>query len=140
MESEQVTTTKIHINVGTASARRRQEHADRRHHPGDGRRHGGKSLAFADIDNCQEEGERGITINASHVEYESDPPLPHIDRPGHADFTKNTIIGASQMDLAISARRRLAGAQKQIIEHVPARQVGVRNLVVFINTVGHRRS
>jgi elongation factor Tu len=131
-------TTKIHINVGTIG------HVDH------GKttltaaitqvmaaRHGGKSLAFADIDNAKEERERGITINASHVEYESDHRhFAHIDCPGHADFIKNMIIGASQMDGAILLVDGSQGPQKQTIEHVLlARQVGVRNLVVFINKV-----
>jgi elongation factor Tu len=131
-------TTKIHVNVGTIG------HVDH------GKttltaaithvmaaRHGGKPLAFAEIDNAKEERERGITINASHVEYESDHRhYAHIDCPGHADFIKNMIIGASQMDGAILLVDGSQGPQKQTIEHVLlARQVGVRHLVVFVNKV-----
>ena len=100
-------------------------------------RSGGKALTFAQIDNAKEEKERGITINASHVEYESDTRhYAHIDCPGHADYVKNMITGASQMDGAILLVDSNSGAAKQTIEHVLlARQVNVEHLVVFINKI-----
>ena len=100
-------------------------------------RHGGKVRAFADIDNAKEERERGITIVASHVEYDSATRhYAHIDCPGHADYVKNTITGASQMDGAILLVDGSRGPQLQTREHVLlAKQVGVAHLVVFINKV-----
>src|SRR5882672_1050571 len=95
----------------------------------------GEIKAFDQIDNAPEERERGITINTSHVEYESDlRHYAHIDCPGHADYVKNMITGASQMDGAILLVDATKGAAKQTIEHILlARQVGVRHMVVFVN-------
>ncbi len=100
-------------------------------------RFGSKALAFDEIDNAPEERERGITINAAHVEYETaERHYAHIDCPGHADYIKNMITGASQMDAAILLVDGSQGPQPQTREHVLlARQVGVRQLVVFINKV-----
>ena len=100
-------------------------------------RTGGDALTFAQIDNAKEEKERGITINASHVEYESDTRhYAHIDCPGHADYVKNMITGASQMDGAILLVDSNSGAAKQTVEHVLlARQVNVEHLIVFINKI-----
>jgi len=97
--------------------------------------HGGKAWAFDQIDNAKEEKERGITINVSHVEYESDARhYAHIDCPGHADYIKNMITGASQMDGAILLVDGTEGAAKQTIEHILlARQVNVEHIVVFVN-------
>ena len=99
--------------------------------------HGGKARNFEDIDNAPEERERGITINASHVQYESaSRSYAHIDCPGHADYVKNMITGASQMDGAILLVDGSQGPQKQTREHVLlARQVGVEHIVVFVNKV-----
>ena len=96
---------------------------------------GGTAWSFDQIDNAKEEKERGITINTSHVEYESDSRhYAHIDCPGHADYIKNMITGASQMDGAILLVDGTEGAAKQTIEHILlARQVNVENLVVFVN-------
>lgn len=96
---------------------------------------GGKAKAFDEIDNAKEEKERGITINASHVEYESDTRhFAHIDCPGHSDYIKNMIVGASQMDGAILLIDGTQGPQKQTVEHILlARQVGVEHIVVFVN-------
>ncbi|WNO10868.1 elongation factor Tu [Teredinibacter sp. KSP-S5-2] len=96
---------------------------------------GGTAWSFDQIDNAKEEKERGITINTSHVEYESDNRhYAHIDCPGHADYIKNMITGASQMDGAILLVDGTEGAAKQTIEHILlARQVNVENLVVFVN-------
>jgi elongation factor Tu len=100
-------------------------------------RHGGRALAFDEIDNAPEEKERGITIAASHVQYESATRhYAHIDCPGHADYVKNMITGASQMDGAILLVDGSQGLQPQTREHVVlARQVGVEHLVVFVNKV-----
>jgi len=99
--------------------------------------YGGKALDLADIDSAPEERERGITINLAHVQYESeDRHYAHIDCPGHADFIKNMIVGASQMDGAILLVDGSEGPQLQTREHILlARQVGVEHVVVFINKV-----
>ena len=130
--------TKIHINVGTIG------HVDH------GKTtltaaltqvsaalFGSKARAFEDIDNAPEERERGITINASHVRYESQTrSYAHVDCPGHADYVKNMITGASQMDGAILLVDASQGPQPQTREHVLlARQVGVQHMVVFVNKV-----
>ncbi|WP_157218815.1 elongation factor Tu [Flavisphingomonas formosensis] len=96
---------------------------------------GGKGLSFDQIDKAPEEKARGITINTAHVEYESETRhYAHIDCPGHADYVKNMITGASQMDGAILLVDATKGAAKQTIEHVLlARQVNVRHIVVFVN-------
>lgn len=99
------------------------------------RRFGGTPLSFDQIDNAKEEKERGITINTTHVEYESETRhYAHIDCPGHADYIKNMITGASQMDGAILLVDGTEGAAKQTIEHILlARQVNVEHIVVFVN-------
>ena len=100
-------------------------------------RFGGTARRFDEIDNAPEERARGITINASHVRYESATRVyAHVDCPGHADFVKNMITGASQMDGGILLVDGSQGPQPQTREHVVlARQVGVSHLVVFINKV-----
>lgn len=128
--------TKVHLNVGTIG------HVDH------GKttltaaitqlqaaRIGGKAMAYDQIDNAKEERERGITINVSHVEYETETRhYAHIDCPGHADYIKNMITGASQMDGAILLVDGTEGAARQTLEHVLlARQVNVEHLVVFVN-------
>jgi elongation factor Tu len=99
--------------------------------------HGGKALDYGDIDKAPEERIKGITINLAHVEYESARRhYAHIDCPGHADYIKNMITGASQMDGAILLVDGSQGPQLQTREHVLlARQVGVDKVVVFINKV-----
>ncbi len=99
--------------------------------------YGGRARRFDEIDNAPEERERGITINTSHVEYESAlRHYAHIDCPGHADYVKNMITGASQMDGAILLVDGAQGIAPQTREHVVlARQVGVAHLVVFVNKV-----
>jgi elongation factor Tu len=101
------------------------------------RLYGGSARTFDQIDSAPEERSRGITINTSHVEYESESRhYAHIDCPGHADYVKNMITGASQMDGAILLVDASQGVGTQTREHVLlARQVGVSNLVVFINKV-----
>jgi elongation factor Tu len=99
--------------------------------------HGGRAFDCAHIDSAPEERVRGITINLAHVEYESAARhYAHIDCPGHADYVKNMITGASQMDGAILLVDGSQGPQPQTREHVLlARQVGVEHVVVFVNKV-----
>jgi elongation factor Tu len=96
---------------------------------------GGDVVPFDQIDKAPEEKERGITINAAHVEYETDERhYAHVDCPGHADFIKNMIVGAAQMDGAILLVDGSQGPQQQTREHILlAGQVGVKQMVVFIN-------
>ncbi|MBO0930748.1 elongation factor Tu [Fibrella aquatilis] len=101
----------------------------------------GKGLAamrdFSSIDNAPEEKERGITINTSHVEYATENRhYAHVDCPGHADYVKNMVTGAAQMDGAILVVAATDGPMPQTREHILlARQVGVPQLVVFMNKV-----
>ncbi len=99
------------------------------------RRFGGNGLRFDQIDSAPEEKAKGVTINLAHVEYQSAARrYAHIDCPGHADYIKNMITGASQMDGAILLVDGTQGHQEQTREHIVlARQVGVAHLVVFIN-------
>jgi elongation factor Tu len=136
MSREKFERTKPHLNIGTIG------HVDH------GKttltaaltkvmaeRHGGKSLSFDQIDRTPEERERGITITAAHVEYQSDNRhYAHVDCPGHADYVKNMITGAAQMDGAILVVSAADGAMPQTREHILlARQVGVPHMVVFMN-------
>jgi elongation factor Tu len=128
--------TLVHVNVGTighvdhgkttltAALSAVQAH-----------RQGGASVAYDEIDRAPEERERGITINTAHVEYESATRhYAHIDCPGHADYIKNMITGAAQMDGAVLLVDGSSGPGPQTREHVLlARQVGVEHLVVFMN-------
>ncbi|CCK74418.1 Elongation factor Tu [Oleispira antarctica RB-8] len=96
---------------------------------------GGEMVDFANIDNAPEERERGITIATSHVEYETtDRHYAHVDCPGHADYVKNMITGAAQMDGAILVCGATDGPMPQTREHILlSRQVGVPYIVVFLN-------
>ncbi len=95
----------------------------------------GEAIDYANIDKAPEERERGITINTSHVEYETDKRhYAHVDCPGHADYVKNMITGAAQMDGAILVVAATDGVMAQTREHILlARQVGVPSIVVFMN-------
>lgn len=136
--SENTNVEKIHVNVGTIghvdhgkttlTAAITQTMA---------KLHGGKGLKFDEIDNAKEEKVRGITISTTHVKYESDTRnYAHVDCPGHADYIKNMITGAAQMDGAILLVDGSQGPQKQTIEHILlARQVGVDHIVVFVNKI-----
>ncbi len=95
----------------------------------------GKAKTYADIDAAPEEKARGITINTAHVEYETENRhYAHVDCPGHADYVKNMITGAAQMDGAILVVSAADGPMPQTREHILlARQVGVPNIVVFLN-------
>ena len=136
MQKEKFERTKPHINVGTIghvdhgkttlTAALTQVMAQL---------HGGKRCRSTEIDSAPEERERGITINTAHVEYESATRhYAHVDCPGHADYVKNMITGAAQMDGAILVVSAQDGAMPQTREHVLlARQVGVPHMVVFMN-------
>ena len=131
MAKEKFDRTKTHVNVGTIG------HVD----------HGkttttaaitkyfGQFVDYADIDKAPEERERGITINTAHVEYETETRhYAHVDCPGHADYVKNMITGAAQMDGAILVVSAADGPMPQTREHILlARQVGVPKIVVFMN-------
>src|SRR6187431_2845631 len=138
MAKEKFNRNKPHVNVGTIG------HVD----------HGKTSLtaaittvlaksggavakSYGEIDNAPEERERGITINTSHVEYETKARhYAHVDCPGHADYVKNMVTGAAQMDGAILVCSAADGPMPQTREHILlARQVGVPALVVFMNKV-----
>ena len=136
MSKEKFERTKPHVNVGTIG------HVDH------GKTtltaaltkvmaelHGGDLKAFDQIDNAPEERERGITIATSHVEYESDTRhYAHVDCPGHADYVKNMITGAAQMDGAILVVSAADGPMPQTREHILlSRQVGVPYILVFLN-------
>ena len=98
-------------------------------------KYGGESKAFDEIDNAPEERERGITIATAHVEYETEKRhYAHVDCPGHADYVKNMITGAAQMDGAILVVSAADGPMPQTREHILlARQVGVPYIVVYLN-------
>ena len=139
MAKEKFDRSKPHVNIGTIG------HVD----------HGKTSLtaaitkvlaasnpkvtfkAYDQIDNAPEERERGVTINASHVEYETaNRHYAHVDCPGHADYIKNMITGAAQMDGSILVVSAADGPMPQTREHILlARQVGVPSIVVFLNKV-----
>ncbi len=98
-------------------------------------KNGNEAVDFANIDKAPEERERGITINTAHVEYNTDRRhYAHVDCPGHADYVKNMITGAAQMDGAILVIAATDGPMAQTREHILlARQVGVPKMVVFLN-------
>ena len=100
-----------------------------------GEKHGGEFKAYDQIDNAPEEKARGITIATAHVEYESEKRhYAHVDCPGHADYVKNMITGAAQMDGAILVCSAADGPMPQTREHILlARQVGVPHVVVYLN-------
>jgi elongation factor Tu len=102
-----------------------------------GKKYGDKVMKFDDIDNAPEEKARGITINTRHLEYQSDKRhYAHIDCPGHADYIKNMITGAAQMDGAVLVVSAPDSVMPQTREHIIlARQVGVPSMIVFLNKV-----
>ena len=99
------------------------------------KKYGGEAKAYDQIDNAPEEKARGITINTAHVEYETaNRHYAHVDCPGHADYVKNMITGAAQMDGAILVVSAADGPMPQTREHILlARQVGVPYIVVYMN-------
>ena len=136
MAKEKFDRSKVHVNIGTIG------HVD----------HGkttltaaitsvlakkgmAKAEAYNEIDGAPEEKERGITINTAHVEYQTDNRhYAHVDCPGHADYVKNMITGAAQMDGAILVVAASDGPMPQTREHILlARQVGVPYIVVYLN-------
>ncbi len=136
MSKQKFERTKPHVNVGTIG------HVDH------GKttltaaltkvmaaKHGGEVIGYDQIDNAPEERERGITIATAHVEYETDNRhYAHVDCPGHADYVKNMITGAAQMDGAILVVSAADGPMPQTREHILlARQVGVPYIVVYLN-------
>ena len=136
MAKEKFERTKPHVNVGTIG---HVDHGKTTLTAAITRvlneRQGGAGMEFGDIDNAPEERERGITIATSHVEYETDNRhYAHVDCPGHADYVKNMITGAAQMDGAILVVSAADGPMPQTREHILlARQVGVPAIVVFLN-------
>ena len=136
MSKEKFERTKPHVNVGTIG------HVDH------GKTtltaaitnvlakvYGGEAKDFESIDNAPEERERGITISTSHVEYDTPARhYAHVDCPGHADYVKNMITGAAQMDGAILVVASTDGPMPQTREHILlSRQVGVPYIIVFMN-------
>ena len=136
MAKEKYVRTKPHVNIGTighvdhgkttltsaiTKVLAKQGHA--------------KEMAYDQIDGAPEEKARGITINTAHVEYETDARhYAHVDCPGHADYVKNMITGAAQMDGAILVIAATDGPMAQTREHILlARQVGVPKIIVFLN-------
>ena len=136
MAKEKFNRGKPHVNIGTIG---HVDHGKTTLTAAITKRQADKGLAkfeaYADIDKAPEERERGITINTEHVEYETDKRhYAHVDCPGHADYVKNMITGAAQMDGAILVIAATDGAMAQTREHILlARQVGVPRIVVFIN-------
>jgi len=136
MAKEKFERNKAHVNVGTIG------HVDHGKTTLTaaitkvmGEKFGGETKAYDQIDNAPEERERGITIATAHVEYEStDRHYAHVDCPGHADYVKNMITGAAQMDGAILVCSAADGPMPQTREHILlARQVGVPHIVVYLN-------
>ncbi|MCF7940933.1 MAG: elongation factor Tu [Spirochaetia bacterium] len=136
MAKEKFKRTKPHINVGTIGhvdhGKTTLTAAITMH---SARKMGDKVMSYEDIDNAPEEKARGITINTRHVEYQTEKRhYAHVDCPGHADYIKNMITGAAQMDGSIIVVAATDGAMAQTKEHILlARQVGVPSLIVFIN-------
>jgi len=139
MAKEKFERTKPHLNVGTMGhidhGKTTLTAAITRVLSADGE--GLAAMAFDEIDKAPEEKQRGITINISHVEYETDNRhYAHVDMPGHADYIKNMITGAAQIDGAILVVAATDGPMPQTREHVVlARQVGVPSIVVALNKV-----
>ena len=136
MAKEKFDRSKPHVNIGTighvdhgkttltAAITKRQSE-----------KFGGEFVDYANIDKAPEERERGITINTAHVEYQTETRhYAHVDCPGHADYVKNMITGAAQMDGAILVIAATDGPMQQTREHILlSRQVGVPRMVVFLN-------
>ena len=138
MAKEKFDRSKAHVNVGTIG------HVDHGKTTLTAaittvlsKKNGGQAMAYDQIDGAPEERERGITISTAHVEYETDTRhYAHVDCPGHADYVKNMITGAAQMDGAILVVSAADGPMPQTREHILlSRQVGVPYIVVFLNKV-----
>jgi len=138
MAKQKFSSTKVHMNVGTIG------HVDHGKTTLSaaitaycGKKFGDKVMKYDEIDNAPEEKARGITINTRHLEYQSDKRhYAHIDCPGHADYVKNMITGAAQMDGAVLVVSAPESVKPQTREHIIlARQVGVPNMIVFLNKI-----
>jgi len=138
MAKDKFQRNKVHMNVGTIG------HVDHGKTTLSaaitmycGKKHGDKVMSYDEIDNAPEEKARGITINTRHLEYNSDKRhYAHIDCPGHADYIKNMITGAAQMDGAVLVVSAPDSVMPQTREHIIlARQVGVPSMIVFLNKV-----
>jgi elongation factor Tu len=138
MAKDKFNRTKIHMNVGTIGhvdhGKTTLSAAITMHCA---KKFGDKVMNYDDIDNAPEEKARGITINTRHLEYQSDKRhYAHIDCPGHADYIKNMITGAAQMDGAVLVVSAPDSVMPQTREHIIlARQVGVPNMIVYLNKV-----
>ena len=136
MAKEKFNRTKPHVNIGTIGhvdhGKTTLTAAISAHLAG---KNGNEKVDFANIDKAPEERERGITINTAHIEYSTEKRhYAHVDCPGHADYVKNMITGAAQMDGAILVIAATDGPMAQTREHILlARQVGVPKMVVFMN-------
>jgi elongation factor Tu len=138
MAKDKFNRTKVHVNVGTIGhvdhGKTTLSAAITMHC---GKKYGDKVMKYDDIDNAPEEKARGITINTRHLEYQSEKRhYAHIDCPGHADYIKNMITGAAQMDGAILVVSAPDSVMPQTREHIIlARQVGVPHMIVFLNKI-----
>ena len=136
MAKEKFDRSKPHVNIGTIGhvdhGKTTLTAAISKHLAG---KNGNKEVVFSDIDKAPEERARGITINTAHIEYATENRhYAHVDCPGHADYIKNMITGAAQMDGAILVIAATDGPMAQTREHILlARQVGVPKMVVFMN-------
>ena len=132
MSKEKFDRSKPHVNIGTIG---HVDHGKTTLTAAITKYFGKTFMDYASIDSAPEEKERGITINTAHVEYETDKRhYAHVDCPGHADYVKNMITGAAQMDGAILVIAATDGPMAQTSEHILlARQVGVPKIVVFLN-------
>ena len=134
MTEGKFTRNKPHVNIGTIG---HVDHGKTTLTAAITKYFGHKAVKYDEIDNAPEEKERGITINSAHVEYETEKRhYAHVDCPGHADYVKNMITGAAQMDGAILVVSAVDGPMPQTREHILlAKQVGIKTLVVFLNKV-----
>ena len=132
--AEKYERTKPHINTGTIG---HVDHGKTTLTAAITKYFGRKAVKYEEIDKAPEEKERGITINSAHVEYETEKKhYAHVDCPGHADYVKNMITGAAQMDGAILVVSAVDGPMPQTREHILlAKQVGIGTIVVFLNKV-----
>ena len=136
MAKEKFDRSKTHVNIGTIGhvdhGKTTLTAAISAHLAG---KNGNQKVDFANIDKAPEERERGITINTAHIEYNTETRhYAHVDCPGHADYVKNMITGAAQMDGAILVIAATDGPMAQTREHILlSRQVGVPRMVVFMN-------
>ena len=136
MAKQKFDRSKPHVNIGTIGhvdhGKTTLTAAISAHLAG---KNGNEKVEFSNIDKAPEERERGITINTAHIEYSTEKRhYAHVDCPGHADYVKNMITGAAQMDGAILVIAATDGPMAQTREHILlARQVGVPKMVVFMN-------